>query len=305
MTSSDAEADDGPPSGLHSVDPPTPASDHALRSAFEEAPIGMAVLTLHGVVTRANVALGQLLGQAPVDLVGRTLFEVTHPDDLALARDSCAGIRTGLARVVRQECRFVLADGSVRWVLASTSRPDPVAGHDPHLVMHVEDVSDRKALEQELTRQALHDPLTGLPNRVLLLDRITHALARGERGGGPTCLFYLDLDGFKAVNDRHGHAVGDQVLQQLAHRLTRLLRPGDTAARLGGDEFAVLCEDTDTSGAALVAERLRAAAAVPYVLGALTVCLTAAVGLSSSHGQGSPEELLSRADLHMYEVKRG
>jgi diguanylate cyclase (GGDEF)-like protein/PAS domain S-box-containing protein len=285
----------------------TPA---VLLSAFEDAPIGMAVLRVDGTVLAANRALGGLLLQPPGGLVGQTLFEVTHPDDLAGARASCARISSGLAGLVRMECRLLRSDGSCVWVLISTARPPAEDGEPPRLIMHVQDVDRRRAREAELTHQALHDPLTGLPNRTVLLDRMTHALALGRRLPTPACLFMLDLNGFKRVNDTMGHGAGDEVLRELARRLGRLLRPSDTAARLGGDEFAVLCEDTRAEEVDGITARLRAAAAAPFVLGEHTVLLTTAVGCASfdtgmdDDGGGLVADLLHQADLRMYQDKR-
>jgi len=279
-------------------------------SAFLNAPIGMAVVTPVGVITSCNNALTAMLGRTTDQLLGRTFFDVTHADDIPDAQQQCRFMQAGGARVLRHECRFLRADGGVLWVMVSTSRVPEVTGHPAHLIMHVEDISDRKALEAELSHRALHDLLTGLANRALLLDRITHALSLTSRTPTPTCLLFLDLNGFKGVNDTYGHSVGDRVLQQLGNRLTGLLRPQDTAARLGGDEFAVLCQDTGMEEAEGIAGRLRAAAAQPFLLDPHTVTLSAAIGiaidtLADRPGQAAPdpEALLHQADLQMYEAK--
>ena len=291
--------------------PEQPVGGPSLRSAFDNAPIGMAVVTPLGVIISCNEALGALLGRTAGELVGGTFFDVTHPDDLPLARLHCESMQRGGTRVLGHECRFIRADDLTLWVLVSTSRVPEVPGHPAHLIMHIQDISDRKALEAELTHRALHDPLTGLPNRALLMDRLEHALGRSRRSSNPTCVFFLDLNGFKAVNDTHGHGAGDAVLQQLARRLSAILRPGDTAARLGGDEFVVLCEDTDSEQAEVVAGRLRDAAAEPFTLDGHTVLLTAAVGVTTSDvdldglGQLDPETMLRRADRQMYAAKPG
>ena len=287
--------------------PVTPAD---LRSAFDNAPIAIAVVTPSGAVTGCNDALGALLGVAPADLVGRTFFDVTHVEDLPLARDSCERMQSGAASVLHHECRFLHADGGVLWVSVSSSRVPAAAGRPAHLIMHIQDIGERKALEAQLLHRALHDPLTGLANRTLLLDRVGHALDRARRKGGPVSLLFLDLDGFKAVNDAHGHDAGDAVLVELARRVTSALRPGDTAARLGGDEFVVLCDGAGPEQAAGVAGRLRAAAAAPFDLGdGVVVGLSAAVGTSSTapSPQGAapdPVTLLREADQQMYLAKR-
>ncbi|HEU0101526.1 MAG TPA: diguanylate cyclase [Mycobacteriales bacterium] len=285
------------------------ASPQELVSAFDNAPIGVAIVMPDGTIRCCNDKLAGLLGRPAAELLGTTLFAVTHPEDLDDAYAACRGLAQSASGLHNLECRLLRPDGTAVWVSVSTSRVDGSDAHPPHLVMHVEDIDERKALQAELVQRALHDSLTGLPNRALLLDRIGHALDRGRRGPSPTCVFFLDLDGFKAVNDTYGHAAGDAVLQQLAQRLTALLRSGDTAARIGGDEFVVLCEDTDVTRADLIVQRLREAASSPFLLDGQRVTLSATVGVSTSRTAGGPEPdeaeaLLHRADLAMYDAKR-
>jgi len=255
-------------------------------------------------VITCNPALGELLGRAPASLEGSTLVAVAHPDDRMAVRRNLQCVQAGTRRVLRQECRFVRADGSSVWVLVSTATVPEAPGRPAHLIMHVEDIDARKALEAELLHRAQHDPLTGLANRSLLAQRIDDALMR--RQVRPSCLLFVDLDGFKAINDRHGHAVGDQLLQQLARRLTTLLRPQDVCARLGGDEFVVLCVDTEPHQAEAIAERLRAAVAEPFAIEDQAITITAAIGVSASDVTTAidPAHLLRQADERMYEAKR-
>jgi diguanylate cyclase (GGDEF)-like protein/PAS domain S-box-containing protein len=289
----------------HGDPAPSPVPVLDLRSAFDNAPTGMAVVTPEGLLTSCNRALSTLVGRPVSELVGHTLFEVTHPDDLASAYECCRRMRTTDQEVLRHECRLVHSDGSVVWVLVSSARVAAEPGRPAHLIMHIQDIGERKALEAEIVHRSLHDPLTGLANRVLLFDRIGHALARADRTASPTCLFLLDLDGFKEVNDTHGHAAGDELLQHFASRLSSALRPGDTAARLGGDEFVVLCENTSEEQATLIAERLRAAAAWPFDLPGGRVVISASVGVSTSADPSEdPAELVRRADVSMYAAKR-
>ena len=275
---------------------------HSVRSAFEYAPTGIAVLTPVGVVITCNPALGELLGRTPASVKGTALFALAHPDDRLAAQRNCR-VQTGSQRILRHQCRFVRADGRAIWVLVSTAAVPEAPDRPAHLITHVEDIDARKALEAELLHLAQHDPLTGLANRALLAQRIDDALIRQVR---PSCLLFVDLDGFKCVNDQYGHAVGDQLLQQLAQRLTALLRPQDVCARLGGDEFVILCVDTQPHQAEAIAERLRAAVAEPFAIEGLAITITAAIGVSASDVTTAidPALLLRQADARMYEAKR-
>ena len=158
---------------------------------------------------------------------------------------------------------------------------------------------------QAVSALALHDPLTCLPNRVLLLDRLRHALSSQGRRGGQVGVLFLDLDGFKAVNDGYGHAAGDEVLRVVAARLRQAVRSGDTAARLSGDEFVVVCEGVDGPAALAVASsRLESALAAPMHLDGRTISLGVSVGASLAVAGHSAEDVLRMADTRMYDVKR-
>jgi diguanylate cyclase (GGDEF)-like protein/PAS domain S-box-containing protein len=155
--------------------------------------------------------------------------------------------------------------------------------------------------EERIRHEALHDPLTGLPNRTLLRDRLDRALARSIRDGGATGVLYVDLDNFKQVNDTGGHAAGDAVLVELGRRLQGAIRPTDTVARIGGDEFVVVCEQVDEQAALALGHRLGQAIEEPLLLGELEHRLTASIGLAV--GRSDPEALLRRADAALYGAK--
>jgi diguanylate cyclase (GGDEF)-like protein/PAS domain S-box-containing protein len=278
------------------------SSDLTVYGAFLDAPMGVLVTGFDGVVVACNPAMGELLGEKPAGLLGTVLFDAVHPDDLAGLQADCAAKRASGARVMRHECRLRRRDGHDVWVSLSTARTR--TGDDlGRVVVHVENITDRKKREAELSHQALHDPLTGLANRALLAERMREVLSHRGRHARPSHLFYLDLDGFKAVNDRFGHAAGDAVLVQLAQRITTILRAGDTAARLGGDEFAVLCDDIEPQHAGAIAERLRAVAAEPFQVDDTEITLSAAVGSCRARST-DPDEVLREADRRMYETKR-
>lgn len=169
------------------------------------------------------------------------------------------------------------------------------------------DVTEQREREARLSHLASHDSLTGLPNRVLLVDRLSVAMSVAERTGGEVAILALDLDGFKEVNDRHGHHVGDRLLQQVTARLEATVRPTDTVARMGGDEFVVIIHPPEgPEAAALVAERVRAQlVSPPYVIGTVQVSVTASIGLTMVvPGDSELDELLAAADRGMYRAKR-
>jgi diguanylate cyclase (GGDEF)-like protein len=172
-------------------------------------------------------------------------------------------------------------------------------------VVTLADITAHRELEQQLRAAALHDPLTGLPNRSLLVDRLALALAAALRSDAHLAVLYCDLDRFKAVNDRWGHAAGDAVLTQTAARLTAAVRPGDTVARIGGDEFVLLCPDVDGLPAAeQLAARVTAALVQPLRTGPGTVhSVGASIGVALSAPGATPETLLTAADEAMYRVK--
>ncbi|NLU66144.1 aminotransferase class I/II-fold pyridoxal phosphate-dependent enzyme [Streptomyces sp. HNM0574] len=179
--------------------------------------------------------------------------------------------------------------------------------HDPTVrgvVVTLRDVTEQRRLEQELTQRAFHDPLTGLPNRTLLMERIERALLRGRREGTTACVLFLDLDDFKLVNDTMGHWVGDQLLTAVGERLSGALRATDTAARLGGDEFAVLMEGArEPADAELLAAELVHALGRPFRLPGGSVDVSASVGVATVRDSTGVEELLSHADLALYAAK--
>jgi len=200
------------------------------------------------------------------------------------------------------ECRIVRGDGKRR-VIHAIGDSLTTDGLLTTMIGTVQDITDRKALEQKVEHRASHDSLSGLANRSLFLSRLEHALALRERSGAPIALLYLDLDDFKTVNDSLGHNMGDELLVQVAKRLKVSVRPSDTVARLGGDEFALLLEDTPPEGARRVAERILAALQEPIALQTKEVFAQASVGIAVAEG-ASKLDLLGNADLAMYAAKR-
>jgi diguanylate cyclase (GGDEF)-like protein/PAS domain S-box-containing protein len=254
-------------------------------------------------VEYVNPALRSLLGIEPSEWYAdlRLVIDVTEAGDIPPEV-----LREGsIDRPMQVLARMRHRDGRVVWV---EHHLVPVHGADGATVAVegiARDVSARKALEEDLSRQALHDALTGLPNRSLLLDRLQHALGSLERGPGVLGVLYLDLDRFKTVNDNLGHEAGDRLLVAIARRLEHAMRPSDSVARLGGDEFAaVLVGLGSRREAGMVAARILADVAQPVDLVGGELVTTASIGVvTATEPDASPAELLRRADVAMYRAK--
>jgi diguanylate cyclase (GGDEF)-like protein/PAS domain S-box-containing protein len=288
------------------VDVSLPPADR--RSAFANAPMGVALTTPGGVLVDANPALCAMLGRTAEELYGHSVLDQIHPDVAPAANEAHAVWITDPRRPMRLETRLRPADGSDLPVQVTASWvPEGPDGLAAHLVMIVEDITERKALEAQLVHRSLHDPLTGLPNRLLFQDRLWHALERGRRENTPTCVLITDLDGFKAINDELGHPMGDLVLVTFAERLRAVLRASDTATRLGGDEFSIVCENTEPADAEVLAERLRASVTEPLSLSGTTVSVGLSIGIGSVAGGDHPgdvyERVIREADDAMYADK--
>ncbi len=279
-------------------------AEEGFRRAFEDNRVGMTLLSEAGEFTRVNAAFCELLSTPAEELLGTPFPEITHPDDIEVSVKALREIVAGERYGYRAEKRCLHSKGHYVWTAINVSPIRDADGNLIHLIAQVEDITDRKKQEARLTHQALHDPLTGLPNRVLFADRVRVASARRESGSFG--VIYIDLDTFKPINDTFGHSAGDEVLVEVARRLEIRLREGDTLARLGGDEFAVLCEDTDESEAELVAERVIDAFARPFKIGEREVHQAASVGIAVQPRDGrpmDPEQVLRWADLAMYRAK--
>lgn len=277
------------------------------RSAFAGAPVGIALTTTSGLLLDVNTSLCELLGRGPSQLLGRSMVDLAPPDAGAAIRDGLASLAARRDEPMRVETRLCRADGMDVPVQVSASWVEQPSGVSAHLVLIVDDITERKALEAQLIHRSLHDPLTGLPNRLLFQDRLWHALERGRREKTPTCVLIVDLDGFKAINDRLGHPTGDLVLMAFAERLQSVLRASDTAARLGGDEFSIVCENTELADAEILCGRLRHAVTDPLTLAGEVVAVGVSIGIGATRGGEDPdlsvERVVREADHAMYTDK--
>ncbi|MDY7104389.1 MAG: EAL domain-containing protein [Actinomycetota bacterium] len=273
------------------------------RALVERSTDMIVVVDADGGVRFASASTTSWLGIAPDEMSVDALMGMVHPDDLAATAQAVERLDAGEAWA-SVPIRARRSDGAWRTceLVVRDLRDDPVIGGT---VWSARDVTDRAELEAELLHQALHDPLTGLANRHLFGERVSHALT--GRDAGTLAVMYVDLDDFKTVNDSLGHGAGDRLLLSVAERLTATVRAGDTAARLGGDEFAVLVERSAGRDAVLeVAERIRAALAEPTDIGSIQLAANASIGIAfADDGAEVPdaEELIRNADIAMYMAK--
>ncbi|MGY1705372.1 putative bifunctional diguanylate cyclase/phosphodiesterase [Geodermatophilus sp. SYSU D00697] len=288
----------GPAAGsrLRAIDTLLADRGQLFRALFLEAPVPKALVDLDGHLLVVNEALCALTGRTPEDMVGRHVDLLAHPDEAPvpdLPPDAEAALDPWLR--VDGERQLRRADGEELWALQSHQVIHTSTG-DPHfVVLSLVDVTDRRRAEEDLVRRAFTDPLTGLPNRRALGDRLNHALALSRRRGLQVGLVHLDLDRFQAVNDVLGHEAGDQLLTQVADRLRWSTRVEDTAVRLGADEFLILAEDVeDLDGLRALADRLLSVLDDPFLIGEREIVLSASVGLTLG-SDVAPDDLLRQA----------
>ncbi len=281
-------------------------SEERFRSAFDYAAVGMALVSPAGNWLQVNRSLCELVGHTEPELLTMDFQSVTHPESLGAALAGVDRLLRGDAPTCQMEMRFVHKTGRPVWASLSLSAANNASQESAPLIFQIQDITDRKRAEEQLVHSALHDTLTGLPNRALFMDHLKLAIERSKRRDDRLfALLFLDLDRFKVVNDSLGHMIGDQLLVGIARRLETHLRPGDTVARLGGDEFTILLEDiNDIEEATQIAGRLQAELSAPFNLCGREVFTTVSIGIApSSLGYAQPEDVLRDADTAMYRAK--
>ncbi|MFL5906844.1 MAG: putative bifunctional diguanylate cyclase/phosphodiesterase [Solirubrobacterales bacterium] len=241
------------------------------------------------------------IGDSPEDWLGRV-----HPEDAERLQAEIDAHLEGRSSHFESEHRIRHADGGYKWVFSRGVAIRDDEGKATRMAGSMSNITDRKTAEEQLVHDALHDGLTGLPNRALFLDRLTQSLKRMDREPDHRCaVLFLDLDRFKVVNDGFNHAVGDQLLVATARRLATNLRPGDTVARIGGDEFTILLDGVKSiEEAREIASRTQESLSKPFRIEGREMVVTASVGIAVSDSDSRSGELLRNADIAMYNAKR-
>jgi diguanylate cyclase (GGDEF)-like protein/PAS domain S-box-containing protein len=274
-----------------------------LRSRAIVDNVADAILTVddHGCIESLNPAAERLFGCVAAEVIGTPVDRLLPPEDTALT-SAGATLDLRLGVVLGHEVLARKADGT-RFPL-ELSVTDVDLGDRAISTIVARDVTERRAYERRLTHLGTHDALTGLPNRVLFMDRLHHGLATAARTRRPTAVLFCDLDRFKVVNDSLGHTAGDALLVNVARRFRSAVRESDTVARFGGDEFVVLAEElTDAAHAVVVADKLASTLAEPILLGTQEIHMSASIGIAVADGSATPETLVRDADAAMYRAK--
>ena len=274
----------------------TDATPEHVRAAFDEAPIGMALITREGGFLQVNASLCALAGRGREDLLRAELPAIVHADDAAESRTQLAGLADGLTDQCSFEARLVGTDGMPTWTHVTAARIGGGRVDAAVILAHVVDIAVRREREQHWRDLADRDPLTGVPNRRAWDMQLARTMARTRADGGTLAIALLDLNAFKTLNDRHGHEAGDLLLKASAAAWQSELRGSDTIARLGGDEFAILLEHCGSLDVETIGQRLRRA--TPHQAGA-------AVGIAVWDHSETAEELMRRADAALYADKSG
>ncbi len=281
-------------------------ANERLSSHMDNSPLTVLELDASLTITRCSNRVSVLLGLAPGALEGRALLDALHIADAneplvsALSR-----LTSGAEESNRVESNLTHADGHTVYCEWFNSALTDASGRVTSIMALVQDVSARVEAAQQLLHIATHDTLTGLANRRMLTERLSHALARAERTGEAVAVLFIDLDGFKSVNDKHGHGAGDEVLRDVATRLRRIARATDFVARLGGDEFVILLDtDVHPGSPSMLAERVFDALSAPCRFTGGEAPIGASIGVAMHPPLSNlAADLIRRADAAMYEAK--
>ena len=280
-------------------------SERMFDGAFRSAVIGKAIVAAEGQCLRINDSFANMLGYSVDELMGRHFSEFTHRDDVGLSQPWLDEILAGNSDSYQIEKRYVRRDGSIIHALLCVSVVRDDAGRPLHFVAEVVDISERKAQQDHLRHQAATDHLTGLLNRRGFDEAVAIAIDRADAGDHGIAVLMVDLDRFKPVNDKFGHATGDALLVEISRRISQTVRTRDKVARLGGDEFGVLLVDATREQGEIAAKRLYAALREPFAVDGQVILPSASVGSAYRDGkETTASELLREADDELYRAKR-
>jgi len=256
------------------------------------------VLDADGRIAYSSPSATTVLGFPAGTTRGMSVFELVHDDDLARLRTELGALLTEREGVLRLQCRVLNSGGTYRWfeIIASNQMHNPAL---VGVVINARDISENRAFQERLAHEAEHDPLTGLPNRRRMQDVLGTSLADQA-----VAVLFVDLDGFKPVNDAHGHEAGDDLLRQVAERLRACVRGQDVLSRVGGDEFVVLMPGVyDQADADAMSTRVREAVDAPFLVAGTEITISASVGVHLAASTSDPDQALRAADHAMYAMK--
>jgi len=283
------------------------AGEARFRTMFEASPMGIALIdTVSGRFHDINPRYMEITGRSLAELKASTWMEILHPDDVPVRQTQIAQLREGRINGFKITLRVLRPDGAVAWVDAAIAAIDSAGGPPLHLTM-IEDVTEKKQSEALIWQQANFDPLTQLPNRRMLQDRLEHAIVASRRDGSRIAILFIDLDHFKEVNDTLGHHQGDILLVDAARRIGACVRASDTVARLGGDEFTVILSGLEqTARVEQIAQAIIDSLRAPFTLGQEQAFVSASIGITLYPDDAACiDDLLKHADQAMYAAKDG
>ncbi len=282
-------------------------SEERFRSAFNYAPIGIALVSPNGVWLKVNHALCQILGYTEEEFLARDFQSMIFTEDLGNMLIKLHELIAGKVPTCQMEQRYLHKNGQTVWASWSVSATTHIKSEQPNLIFQIQDITDKKLAEEKLQYEATHDALTDLPNRARFMVKLEQALEKAKANHNfKVSVLFIDLDRFKVINDSLGHLIGDQLLIGIAERLRECLRPSDLVARLGGDEFTILVEGKyEAKEVIRIAERIQEQFLIPFQLSGHEVYSSASIGiLHATENHRKPEDLMRDADTAMYQAKR-
>ena len=282
-------------------------SEERFRSAFNYAPIGIALVSPSGKWLKVNRALCGILGYTAAEFKELKFESVIFAEDLGQTLLKISELLSGKIQSYQNEQRFIHKSGRTVWTYWSVSAASEASSENSDMIFQIQDITDRKIAEEKLLYEASHDSLTGLPNRAMFMTRLTEALQNTKSNSGHrVSVLFIDLDRFKYVNDSLGHVIGDELLESISKRLRECMRPTDIVARLGGDEFTILVEgDYDHIEVTRIAERIQQKFSIPFEIRGHIIYSSASIGiLHASDRHSTSEEMMRDADTAMYQAKR-